>query len=89
MTRTGIIARSVLGIIGSAFLLFCGGWVAIGGWAFSIGGPHAFKGDVRIGLIFWLIALALIVGAIFLLRGSIRRLRSLRARPQPAIKLPI
>jgi len=26
----------------------------------------------------WLIALALIIGAIFLLRGSIRRLRSLR-----------
>jgi len=79
----------VLGIIGSAFLLFCGGWVAIGGWAVSIGGPHAFKGDVRIGLIFWLIALALIIGAVLLLRGSIRRLRSLRARPQPAIKLPI
>jgi len=68
----------VLGIIGSAFLLFCGAWVAIGGWAFSIGGPHAFKGDVRIGLIFGLISLALTVGAILMLRGSIRRLRSLR-----------
>ena len=78
MTRTETIAWSVLGIIGSAFLLFCSAWVAIGGWAFSIGGPHAFKGDVRIGLIFWLIALALIVGAIVLLRGSVRRLRSLR-----------
>ena len=78
MTRTGTIASSVLGIVGFAFLLFCSTWVAILGFAFSIGGPHAFKGDVRIGMIFGLIALALIVGAILLLRGSIRRLRSLR-----------
>ncbi len=78
MSRIGTITWSVLGIIGSAFLLFCGAWVAIGGWAFSIGGPHAFKGDVRIGLIFGLISLALTVGAILMLRGSIRRLRSLR-----------
>ena len=89
MTRTGIIARSVLGIIGSAFLLFCGGWVALFAFAISIDAPHAWKGDIRFGLIYGLIALALIVGAILLLRGSIRRLRSLRARPQPAIKLPI
>ena len=60
MTRTGIIARSVLGIVGFTFLLLCGAYIAIVGWAFSEGGPHAFKGDVRIGLIFWLIALALI-----------------------------
>ena len=78
MTRTGVIARSVLGIVGFAFLLFCGAYAAILGWAISEGGPHAFKGDVRIGLIFGLIAAALIVAAIFLLRGSIRRLRSLR-----------
>jgi len=71
----------VLGIAGFAFLLLCGAYVAIGGWAFSVGGPHAFKGDVRIGLIFALIALALIVAAILLLRGSIRRLRSLRHPP--------
>jgi uncharacterized membrane protein YedE/YeeE len=42
-----------------------------------------------VGLIYGLIALALIVGGILLLQGSIRRLRSLRARRQPAIKLPI
>ena len=68
----------MLGIIGFVFLLFCVAYLAILGWAVSEGGPHAFKGDVRIGLIFWLIALVLIVGAILLLRGSIRRLRSLR-----------
>jgi hypothetical protein len=44
---------------------------------------------MRVDLIYGLIALALIVGGILLLRGSIRRLRSLRARPQPTIKLPI
>jgi uncharacterized membrane protein len=76
-----MIARSVLGIVGFTFLLLCGAYIAIVGWGFSEGGPHAFKGDVRIGLIFWLIALALIVAAILLLRGSIRRLRSLRHTP--------
>jgi hypothetical protein len=68
----------VLGIAGFAFLLLCGIYISIVGWAFSEGAPHAFKGDIRVGLILWLIALALIVGAILLLRGSIRRLRSLR-----------
>jgi hypothetical protein len=68
----------VLGIIGFVFLLVCGAWVAILGFAFSIDAPHAWKGDVRDGLIFGLIALALIAGATLLLRGSIRRLRSLR-----------
>ena len=81
MARTGIIARSVLGIVGFAFLLLCGVYAAILGWTVSEGGPHAFKGDVRIGLIFGLIALALIVAAILLLRSSIRRLRSLRNLP--------
>ena len=89
MTRTGRIAWSVLGIIGSAFLLFCGAWVALFAFAISIDAPHAWKGDIRFGLIYGLIALALILGAILWLRGSIRRLRSLRAGPQPAIKLPI
>jgi uncharacterized membrane protein YedE/YeeE len=78
MTRTGTIAWSVLGIVSAAFLLFCGGWIAIVGFAFSIDAPHAWKGDVRDGLLFWLIAIALIVPAIFLFTGSIRRLRSLR-----------
>ena len=78
MTRTGTIAWSVLGIIGFAFLLFCGACAAIFAFALSIDAPHAWKGDVRVGLIYGLIALALIVGAILLLRGSIRRLRSLR-----------
>jgi uncharacterized membrane protein len=81
VTRTGMIARSVLGIVGFVSLLLCGAYVTIVGWAFTIGGPHAFKGDVRVGLIFWLIALALIVAAILLLRSSIRRLRSPRHPP--------
>jgi len=62
VTRTGIIARSALGIIGSAFLLFCGGWVALFAFAISIDAPHAWKGDIRFGLIYGLIALALIIG---------------------------
>jgi hypothetical protein len=78
MTRTGTIALSVIGIISSALLLFSGAWVAIFAFALSIDAPHAWKGDVRIGLIYGLVALVLIIGAIFLLRGSIRRLRSLR-----------
>jgi multisubunit Na+/H+ antiporter MnhB subunit len=78
MTRTGTITWSVLGIIGFVFLLVCGICVAILGFAFSIDAPHAWKGDVRDGLIFGLIALALVIAAILLLRNSIRRLRSLR-----------
>jgi hypothetical protein len=77
VTRTAAIAWSVLTIVGSAFLLVCGAWVAIFAFALSIDAPHAWKGDVRSGLIYWLIALALVVGAILLLRSSIRRLRSL------------
>jgi hypothetical protein len=68
----------VLGIIGFVLLLVCGAWVAILGFAFSIDAPHAWKGDARVGLMFGLIALALIVPAIFLLRSSIHGLRSLR-----------
>ncbi len=78
MTRTGTIAWSVLGIIGFVFLLFCGVWAAILGFAFSIDAPHAWKGDVRDGMIFGPIAVALIIPAILLLRSSIRRLGSLR-----------
>ena len=81
MTRTGTITRSVLGIIGFIFLLLSCACAAIAGLAFAVGGPHAFKGDIRIGLIFWLVALALLLGAITLLRGSIRRLRSLHQIP--------
>ncbi len=83
MTRSGTTALSVLGIISSALLLFCGAWVAIFAFALSIDAPHAWKGDVRIGLIYGLIGLALIIGAIFLLRGSILRLRSLRQVRMP------
>lgn len=78
MTRTGTTTWSVLGIIGFVFLLVCGICVAILGFAFSIDAPHAWKGDLRDGLIFGLVALALVIAAILLLRGSIRRLRSLR-----------
>ena len=81
MTRTGTIARSVLGIIGFVALVVCGAWVAILGFAFSIDAPHAWKGDAHDALMFGLIALVLIVPAIFLLRSSIRRLRSLRKIP--------
>jgi multisubunit Na+/H+ antiporter MnhB subunit len=68
----------VLGIIGFVFLLVCGVWVAILGFAFSIDAPHAWKGDMRDGLMLGLVALALVIASILLLRGSIRRLRSLR-----------
>jgi hypothetical protein len=78
VTRTGAIAWSVLGIVGSALLLVCGACVAIFAFAFSVDAPHAWKGDVWSGLIYGVVALALIIGAIFLLRGSIRRFRSLR-----------
>lgn len=78
MTRTGTITWSVLGIIGFLFLLGSGIWVAVLGFAFSIDAPHAWKGDVRDGLIFGLAALVLVIAAVLLLRGSIRRLRALR-----------
>jgi len=68
----------VLGIIGFVFLLVCGICVAIMAFVFSFDAPHAWKGDVRAGFIFVLVALALVIAAILLLRGSIRRLRSLR-----------
>jgi hypothetical protein len=83
VSRTGTIGSSVLGIVGFAFLLFCGAWIAIFAFALSIDAPHAWKGDVRIGLIYGLVALALVIVAIFLLRGSIRRLRSLRQVRMP------
>jgi hypothetical protein len=83
MARTGTIALSVLGIISSTLLLSCGAWVAIFAFALSIDAPHAWRGDVRIGLTYGLVAFALIIGATFLLRGSIRRLRSLRQVRMP------
>ena len=83
MTRTRTIALSVLGIISSVLILFCGAWVSIFAFALSIDAPHAWRGDVRIGLTYGLVALALITGAIFLFRGSIRRLRSLRQVRMP------
>src|SRR5882724_4361638 len=52
--------------------------IAIFGFALSIDAPYVWRGEVRAGLIFELIALAFIFAAILLLRGSIRRLRSLR-----------
>jgi len=78
VTLTRTIAWSVLGIVGSVFLLACGAWAAILGFAFSIDAPHAWKGNSRDGLIFGLGALAFIIPAIFLLKSSIRCLRSLR-----------
>src|SRR6266566_2979372 len=71
-------AWSVVEIILVGFLLFCAGVVAILGFAVAAGGPHAFPGDVRIGMICWLMALAMTIIAIVWFRRSSRRLRSLR-----------
>ena len=71
-------AWSVVETILVGFLLFCAGVVAILGFAVAAGGPHAFPGDVRIGMICWLMALAMTVIAILWFIRSSRRLRSLR-----------
>jgi len=71
-------AWSVVETILVGFLLFCAGVVAILGFAVAAGGPHAFPGDVRIGMICWLMALAMTIIAIVWFRRSSRRLRSLR-----------
>ena len=71
-------AWSVVEIILVGFLLFCVGVVAILGFAVAAGGPHAFPGDVRIGMICWLMALAMTIIAIVWFRRSSRRLLSLR-----------
>ena len=70
-------ALSVVEIILVGFLLFCAGVVAILGFAVAAGGPHAFPGDVRIGMICWLMALAMTIIAIVWFRRSSRRLREL------------
>jgi len=44
VTRTGTIACSVLGIIGFAFFLVCGAWVAIFASALSIDAPTLGRG---------------------------------------------
>jgi hypothetical protein len=72
------VAWSVVEIILAAFLLFCAGVVAILGFGAAEGGPHAFAGDMRIGIARWLMALAMTVIAIFWFSSSSRRLRSLR-----------
>ncbi|PYU68227.1 MAG: hypothetical protein DMG52_32140 [Acidobacteria bacterium] len=71
-------AWSVVETILVGFLLFCAGVVAILGFAVAAGGPHAFPGDVRIGMICWLMALAMTIIAIVWFRRSSRRLLSLR-----------
>lgn len=71
-------AWSVVEIIIAGFLLLCAGLVAILGFALTEGGPHAFPGDVRIGMLGWLMALAMTIIAIVLFWRSSRRLRSLR-----------
>ena len=78
MTRTASLVWSVVEIILAGFLLFCAGFVGILGFAAAHGGPHAFPADLRIGMVCWLIALAMTITAIFWFRHSIRRLRSLR-----------
>jgi uncharacterized membrane protein len=76
--RSVPMAWSVVEIILAGFLLFCAGVVAIFGFALAEGAPHAFPGDVRIGMVGWLMALAITIIAIVLFRRSIRRVRSLR-----------
>ena len=72
------VAWSVVEIILAGFLLFCAAVVAILGFAAAEGAPHAFAGDVRIGIVCWLMALAMTVIAILWFIRSSRRLRSLR-----------
>jgi membrane-associated PAP2 superfamily phosphatase len=71
-------AWSVVEIILAGFLLLCAGCVGILGFAATHGGPHAFPADLRIGMVCWLIALAMTIIAIVWFRRSSRRLRSLR-----------
>src|SRR6266850_1516192 len=54
------------------------GFLGILGFAAAHGGPHAFPADLRIGMVCWLIALAMTIIAIVWFRRSSRRLRSLR-----------
>ena len=62
----------------AGFLLLCAGFVAFLGFGIAGGARHAFAGDVRIGLVFWLMALGMTIIAIVLFRRSSRRVRSLR-----------
>jgi FtsH-binding integral membrane protein len=78
MTRTASLVWSGVEVILAGFLLFCAGFVAILGFAAAQGAPHAFPADIRIGMVCWLIALAMTIICIFWFRRSIRRLRSLR-----------
>jgi len=78
MTRIASLVWSVAEISLAGFLLFCAGFVGILGFATAQGGPHAFPADMRIGMVCWLIALAMTIISIFWFRRSIRRLRSLR-----------
>ncbi len=71
MTRVASLVWSVAEII-------LAGFVGILGFAAAQGGPHAFPADMRIGMVCWLIALAMTIIAIVWFRRSIRRLRSLR-----------
>jgi drug/metabolite transporter (DMT)-like permease len=48
-------AWSVVEIALAVLLMFCAGVVAILGFAASEGGPHAFPGDVRLGIVCWLV----------------------------------
>ncbi len=78
MTRIASLVWSVAEIILAGFVLFCAGFVGILGFAAAHGGPHAFPADLRIGMVCWLIAMAIIIVAIVWFRRSSRRLRSLR-----------
>ena len=78
MGRTATIGWSIVGIIGFFALVGIAFLTAILGFAFFAGAPHAFGPAPWLGAIFFLFALLFVVLAIFLLRRSVRRLRSVR-----------
>ena len=78
MTRTASLVWSVVEIILASFLLFCAGFISILGFAAAHGAPHAFPADLQIGIVCWLIALAMTIASIVWFRRSSRRLRSQR-----------
>lgn len=74
MGRTAVVLSSVAGIIGSFALIVGAFFIAGFGTAVWNGAPHAFPPDVRTGAILVLVALSVMVAAVFLLVRSVRRL---------------
>jgi hypothetical protein len=76
--RSVPMALLVVEISLAGLLVLCAGVIAILGFAVAEGAPHAFPGDLRIGVICWLIALGMTLVAIIWCRRSTRRLGELR-----------